>query len=238
MTRKTTIRTLDTTPSIRTQGNTGIELSGRQNPAETAISMASEDPSGARIVGWLENLAPRAAGWVETLQAADLEAVRIISRTARRPAARLCAIAISKLGNGWFYLFLAVLLFLRWGGARGFRIALLACVNAGVMHCLYPLIKNRYQRRRPFKVDPELSSLLSTLDEHSFPSGHAMTLSAVLTPIVILWPAMAASSVLMVVSLAWSRVATAHHYPSDVLAGALLGLGLGYPISAGVLAFW
>ncbi len=238
MTRKTTIRTLDTTPSVRTQRNKGIELSGRQNPAEAAISMASETRSGASLFRWLKNLAARASGWIETLQAADLEAVRIISRTAQRPVARLGAIAISKLGNGWFYMFLAALLFSRWGAARGSRIILLAGVNAGVMHCLYPLIKNRYQRRRPFKVDPELSSLLSTLDEHSFPSGHAMTLSAVLAPIVILWPAMAFSSVLMVVGLAWSRVATAHHYPSDVLAGALLGLGLGYPLSTGILAFW
>ncbi len=238
MTRKTTIRTFDTTPSVRTPGNKGIELSGRQNPAEAAISMASETRSGASLFIWRKNLARRASGWIETLQEADLEAVRIISRTARRPVARLSAIAISKLGNGWFYMFLAALLFSRWGAARGSRIILLAGVNAGVMHCLYPLIKNRYQRRRPFKVDPELSSLLSTLDEHSFPSGHAMTLSAVLAPIVILWPAMAFSSVLMVVGLAWSRVATAHHYPSDVLAGALLGLGLGYPLSTGILAFW
>ncbi len=210
----------------------------RQNPAEAALAMASQPPSAASFFSGLKKRAPRVAGWVETLQEADLEAVRIISRTAKRPVARLSAIAISTLGNGWFYLFLAALLFARWGGARGARIILLAGLNAGVMHCLYPLIKNRYQRRRPFRVDPELSSLLSTLDEHSFPSGHAMTLSAVLTPIVMLWPAMAVSSVLMVVGLAWSRVATAHHYPSDVLAGALLGLGLGYPISTGVLALW
>ncbi len=65
-----------------------------------------------------------------------------------------------------------------------------------------------------------------------------MTLTAVLAPIVILWPAMAISGALMASGLAWSRVATAHHYPSDVLAGAVLGICVGYPISAGIISFW
>jgi undecaprenyl-diphosphatase len=219
------------------QGNKGIESSGRSNPVEAAIALVAEPVTCPGFFSRLMDRSPRVAGWVETLQEADLEAVRIISRSAQGPIARLCAIVISKLGNGWFYLFLAALIFARWG-LGGARLILLAGVNAGVMHSLYPLIKNRYQRRRPFRVDPELSSLLATLDEHSFPSGHAMTLSAVLTPIVMLWPAMAVPGAVMVIGLAWSRVATAHHYPSDVLAGSMLGLGLGYPISAGVLAFW
>ena len=38
--------------------------------------------------------------------------------------------------------------------------------------------------------------------------------------------------------LAWSRLATAHHYPSDVLAGAALGLLVGYPVALCFLALW
>jgi undecaprenyl-diphosphatase len=177
------------------------------------------------------------ASWIETLQAADLEAVRILSRTARSRVGRLCAIGISKLGNGWIYIVLAAMVFARWGLA-GYKVILCAGINAGVTHSLYPLIKRRYRRRRPFKVDPELSSLLATLDEHSFPSGHAMTLAAVLTPIVMLWPSAAIPAVVMFAGLAWSRIATAHHYPSDVLAGAVLGIGLAYPISLGFNAVW
>jgi undecaprenyl-diphosphatase len=229
MTRKSTIRSLETPPpSALTPANPGVEAS---------LALAADSLADSASFDRLRRFSPRLAGWIETLQEADLESVRILSRTAKGPVGCGCAIAISKLGNGWFYIFLAALLFARWGWG-GLRIVLLACVNAGVMHSLYPLLKRRYRRRRPFRVDPELSSLLATLDEHSFPSGHAMTLSAVLTPIVMLWPAMAIPGALMWVSLAWSRVATAHHYPSDVFAGALLGLGLGYPISATILSFW
>lgn len=184
----------------------------------------------------VEGEAPQAAEWVAKFLEADLNAVRIVSRTASPWGARLFAIAVSKLGNGWIYPILAAIVFAAWGLA-GYRIILLAAANAALTHCLYPIIKRRFRRLRPFKVDPKLPSLLQTLDEHSFPSGHAMTLTGVLAPIVILWPAMAISAIVMACCMAWSRVATAHHYPSDVLAGALLGVGVSYPISICVAAY-
>jgi undecaprenyl-diphosphatase len=184
----------------------------------------------------VQDQAPRAAEWIAKFLEADLNAVRIVSRTARSSGTRLFAVAVSKLGNGWIYPILAAVVFAAWGLA-GYRIILLAAANAALMHCLYPIIKRRFRRLRPFKVDPKLPSLLSTLDEHSFPSGHAMTLTGVLAPIVILWPAMALSAIVMACCMAWSRVATAHHYPSDVLAGALLGVGVSYPISICVAAY-
>ena len=237
MTRKSTIQSLVDPMPAPSQANPGVEAPGRQNLSQGALAMDADGFKPDDEFERIRAFSPRLACLVETLQAADLEAVRVVSRTAHSRAARLFAIAISKLGNGWFYLFLAAALFARFG-LRGYRIILLAGVNAAVVHFLYPRIKRRYRRRRPFKVDPELSSLLNTLDEHSFPSGHAMTLTAVLTPIVMVWPAMAFSGALMVSCLAWSRVATAHHYPSDVIAGVLLGFVLGYPISAGVMSIW
>ena len=206
-------------------------------PPEASNPALSETPPGQIGPTDMTGLVRGPARWIETLQEADLEAVRILSRTARSRAGRLSAIGISKLGNGWIYILIAAVVLAHWG-LSGYKIILCAGVNAGVTHSLYPLIKRRYRRRRPFKVDPELSSLLATLDEHSFPSGHAMTLAAVLTPIVMLWPAAAIPAVLMFLGLAWSRIATAHHYPSDVLAGVLLGIGLGYPIFLAFISLW
>ena len=237
MTRKSIIESLGTAaPPVWTHAKPSVEASCHQHPSKTTISIPSKSLSGGCRFSSIESLAPRAAIWAGKFQAADLEAVRIVSRTARSSSGRLCAIGISKLGNGWLYLFLAAVIITRWG-LPGYRIIILASTNAAVMHCLYPIIKRRYRRPRPFKLDPELPSLLATLDEHSFPSGHAMTLSAVLAPIVILWPSMTISGVLMAACLAWSRVATAHHYPSDVFAGAVLGICVDYPISAYVISF-
>ncbi len=177
-----------------------------------------------------------AARWVSRLLQADMDLVRKLNAqgsTLGKPA----AVVISKLGNGWIYLFLAAWVFEQWGWQGGRLMALLAGVNAAALHLLYPVIKKRFKRPRPFAVDPSLPSLLRTLDEHSFPSGHAMTLVGVLTPIVLLWPAAFLSAVVMACGMFWSRVATGHHYPSDVLAGATLGAGLGYCLSSGILAF-
>ncbi len=169
--------------------------------------------------------------------AADLAGVHYFSRSARPTATRLLAIGISKLGNGWIYLLLfpAVFYGLGW---RGWPIVLIAAANAALLHVLYPIIKRRFERKRPFHVDARLPSLLKTLDEHSFPSGHAMTLTGVLAPIVLAWPAVTFSAAVLVLSMAWSRIATAHHYPSDVVAGVALGSAVAFPVSSYALAFF
>jgi undecaprenyl-diphosphatase len=182
----------------------------------------------------IQNHPPRAAIWAEKILEADLEAVRIASRSATSSIGRLSAVGITKLGDGWLYPILAGLIFVRWG-VSGYRIVVLAGLNAAFLHSLYPFIKRRVHRRRPYVVDWRLPCLLSPLDEHSFPSGHLMTLAGVFVPMVILWPAVTISAIVMTCCLAWSRVATAHHFPSDVLAGVLLGVVVSFPISAGII---
>ena len=179
----------------------------------------------------------RARVWGGKFIEADLQVVKIASETARSSGGQRCAVEISKLGNGWLYPFLAALILADWG-LSGCRIIMLSSANAALMHCFYPIIKQRFRRLRPFSVDPKLPSLLATLDVHSFPSGHVMTLTSVLVPIVILWPATAILAVLLACCLAWARVATAHHFPSDVFAGAVLGVGVGYPISLCLISLW
>lgn len=175
--------------------------------------------------------------WLQRLVAADLAMVHLFSRSARPLAIRYLAIGVSKLGNGWIYLILLPLVFLRLGWS-GWHVVLLAALNAALLHMLYPVIKRRFRRKRPFHVDETLPSLLKTLDEHSFPSGHAMTITGVLAPIVLAWPAMTVSAVVIVLSMAWSRIATAHHYPTDVIAGVALATALSFPLSSYALSFF
>jgi len=185
----------------------------------------------------IERSVVRLTPWIEKFFAADLEAVRIVSRSARSTVGRTLAVTISRLGDGWLYPILVAIIFFCWGFAE-FRLVLFGGLNAALLHCLYPIIKRRLARLRPFKLDRRLPSLLKTRDEHSFPSGHAMTLSGVLTPIVMVHPSTAISATIMTCCMAWARVASAHHFPSDIFVGALLGVAVGYPVSVSCLAYW
>jgi undecaprenyl-diphosphatase len=197
------------------------------DPASRAVSPYAEEPGRCATL-W--------ASSKQRLSAADLVAVHFFSRSARWRVGRTSAFVISKLGNGWLYPLLALMIFEHLGGGKAIRVIIAAGVNAGVLHCLYPAIKRYIGRPRPFRTDSSLSSLFGVLDEHSFPSGHAMTLTGVLVPIVLAWPECFSAAVALIVLMGWARIASGHHYPTDICAGAALGLGLSYPLSMWILA--
>ncbi|WP_395665737.1 phosphatase PAP2 family protein [Methylocella sp.] len=169
------------------------------------------------------------------LSSADLGAVRFFSRAGRWRVGRGSAALITRLGDGWLYPILALMIVAHFG-AKAPRVILAAGLNAGLLHCLYPTLKRLIARPRPFHIDARLASRARVLDEHSFPSGHAMTLCGVLTPIVMAWPDCLSAAAALMALMGWARIATGHHYPSDVCAGVGLGLILSYPISVWALA--
>lgn len=170
--------------------------------------------------------------WRERLAHADLAFVNRCSRSTRHAPVRRLAVITSKLGNGWVYPLLIIIILLK--GPQDTRLIFItAAMNAVILHIIYPMLKKHFRRLRPFHIDPALKSLLPTLDEYSFPSGHVMTLSGVLVPIVFSMPVAALPALGLILLMAWSRIATAHHFPSDVLVGAALGA-----IIASLLSAW
>jgi undecaprenyl-diphosphatase len=164
------------------------------------------------------------------IQSHDTVVMRYIFDLTKGSRGELGAILVSKLGNGWLYLFLFPFLLFELQERR-FAATLTAAANIGVSHSIYPWIKRRYRRIRPFHVDPTLISLLPTRDEFSFPSGHTMTLAAALMPVAYLYPEFWVPSIFMILLMAWARIASGHHYPTDVCAGASMGGIIGMIIS-------
>ena len=91
------------------------------------------------------------------------------------------------------------------------------------------LLKLLVRRRRP---SSESHGLHLRLDVHSFPSGHAGRGAC---NVVSLWPLLSAPAraglSLWLIVLGLSRVALGIHYVSDVLAGFMVGGGLGWGVS-------
>jgi undecaprenyl-diphosphatase len=92
----------------------------------------------------------------------------------------------------------------------------------------YKLVKGRFSRPRPFTEIPIVTMLIPPPDEFSFPSGH--TAAAFVMVTVLMMHGVVLGIVLIPVALAigLSRVYLGVHYPSDVLAGAGLGILAGY----------
>lgn len=149
------------------------------------------------------------------------------------------ALLIGELGRGQYVavpaLFCALLWWRRRQPARA-RAALLAPAVWLLSVVVGVWLKCLFGRCRPGLLFTEGASGFRWFETermmHSFPSGHAtgiFAVAALLWSLLPRWrPLWAAGAVIM----AAARVVSQHHYPTDTLAGALLGIA----VTRGVLA--
>lgn len=160
------------------------------------------------------------------LDQAELNVCRRFNRDVRSAGLVKVFQIASRLGDGvlWYTLMAVLALFF---GREG-RIVALQCVLAGASGLLiYRLLKNVLVRERPYMTHVAIVCAGKPLDRFSFPSGH--TLHAVSFTLIVCssLPMMALVLVPAAALIALSRVVLGLHYPSDVLAGALLGAVIG-----------
>jgi undecaprenyl-diphosphatase len=172
----------------------------------------------------------RSAWKLDRLDAWEMPVVRWQVSTVRQPPLRYVALALNHLGNGWLYLALAIILFLSKGWAA-WQAIWPAIVSIAIAHGVYPIIKSHVARPRPIDRDPTLAPLIVPLDAYSCPSGHCMTAVAIFTPLALMFPQTLVPLSILAVLIGWARLAAAHHYPSDLLLGGILGAGIALPVS-------
>lgn len=91
-------------------------------------------------------------------------------------------------------------------------------------------LKNLINRQRPYTAYPDEITPYETLSSKSFPSGHTSFAFATATSLSLEFPKwyVIAPSYFWACSVGYSRMNLGVHYPSDVLAGALLGAGTAF----------
>lgn len=136
---------------------------------------------------------------------------------------------LTLLGSGGAIWLLAAAIMLCAKKYRRQGVILLAGLAAGVLVgnvCL----KNLIARPRPCWLDGSVKLLIPIPTDYSFPSGH--TLSSVIGATVLTkmnrrfgWAAIPLAAI-----IAFSRLYLFVHYPSDILAGAVLGVAIGLAV--------
>ena len=96
-----------------------------------------------------------------------------------------------------------------------------------ISHIPVQLVKKLFPRKRPYLMIEETKVPLNPLKDHSFPSGHTTAIFSVIIPFVLFVPALSFILIPLGLCVGLSRIYLGLHYPSDVMAGGLLGSCVG-----------
>jgi undecaprenyl-diphosphatase len=133
---------------------------------------------------------------------------------------------VEKLGLVWVLAAVAIAATRGFGVLGTIGLAVGVCATTLAADGVSFLLKDATHRPRPFVAHPQIHPLYA-VHSSSFPAGHAATAFAGAT--VLAYVARRAAPVLFLTAalIGFSRVYVGDHYPTDVLAGAALGLLVG-----------
>lgn len=144
-------------------------------------------------------------------------------QTLHRPWLDAVMILITSLGNGGFVWVALGVLFLCFKKTRRMGMAMAISLVLGLL-VGNVCIKNLVARSRPCWIRPEVEMLISVPKDFSFPSGHTMASFEGAMSIWYCHKKWGAAALILAGLIACSRMYLFVHFPTDILAGLLLGL--------------
>lgn len=170
---------------------------------------------------------------MEAILTLDYEILAWLAQHARCEALTALARALTFLGDhGAVWIALGLLLLARpktrrWGAAVLAALALCAALSEFGFKFLV-------QRERPFLQYAELTPLIPPPAGFSFPSSHTATGFACATALFCMKKPAGCAAYALAALIGLSRLYVCVHFPTDVLAGAVLGLAVGAVTAAAV----
>ncbi len=162
------------------------------------------------------------AEWFRSVDAWEHRWCVLCNRACQLLLVRRFFAAISRLGDGiaWYALMLVLpLAYGVQGATASVRMAVVALSGLA----LYKYLKSRLIRERPYVAHLGIVQGTPALDRYSFPSGHTLHAVSFTSIAVYEFPGLSTVLVPFAMLIGLSRVVLGLHYPTDVIAGALLG---------------
>jgi len=161
----------------------------------------------------------------EGIQAFDAQAVLWIAEHLRSEWLDRLMVAYTSLGNGdWVFIAISVILLLFCATRRAGASALIAMLLGLLVTNL--TLKPMVARARPWVVMEHLTTLVTSSDMNSFPSGHTCAAFSFAVALAVLLPQKWAKAAALIAAalMGFSRLYVGAHFPTDVLAGAVVGV--------------
>ena len=135
--------------------------------------------------------------------------------------------AVTSLGNGGL-VWIAVALILT--AVKKYRVAGIAVLIALILNLLIGnvILKPLIARVRPCDINTAVKLLIPRPTDYSFPSGHTLSSFAAATVIFLRDKRFGTAALILASLIAFSRLYLYVHYPTDVLAGIVIGIAIGF----------
>ncbi len=173
---------------------------------------------------------------IDALYALDISLFRFLNQTLVWSAFDVIMPVVTDLNHLLVFrvlVILGVVLALWKGGGRGRRLVLLLLIAVTVSDQVNSFIlKELLQRSRPCHELFDVRLLVDCGAGKSFPSSHAVNAATIAVVVSFFYPRALALMFVLAGIVAYSRVYVGVHYPSDVLAGLVLGGMWGWAATA------
>jgi len=160
----------------------------------------------------------------EKLKSFDDYFINLINAKIKNKYLDIFMYRITDLGGAIFITVFTLSLVI-FGSPRNKLVGVEALLALGISQIIVHSLKKLLSRERPYKIIEQLNTFGIDLSDYSFPSGHTTASFSLATSLALNIPRFSIIVLFLAMLIAISRIYLGVHYPTDVAAGIILGVG-------------